>query len=100
MSQCWDSLFPYYKKSYVKRNTNLKVRDICLLSYKHKLGKDLFRICHVTKIVTGDIDAPRTVEIELPVGGVRAGRLPGTQMMSQVVTIQRLIKLPAWEDDI
>ena len=62
-SQCWDSIFSYYKKSDVERNTSLKVGDICLLSYKHRLSKDLFRICCVTKIVTGDIDAPGTVEI-------------------------------------
>ena len=88
------SVFSASYNNWKKEDPNLKIGDVCLARYEHKLGKADFRICKVEK------DLVRTVMVDMRPRDSREKSLPykSKKMRTMKLAVQRLVLIcPAQE---
>ena len=73
-SQVFSSLVPY--KKWKDEKPNLKVGDVCLVKYDHKVGKADYRICKVQEVETDNKGLVRTVTVGMRPRDSREKSLP------------------------
>ena len=94
--QCFDGLFPHQRHASAKIEDNVNVGDIGLLKYQGKIGRGDFRLCWVVKTCPGDDGLVRKVEEEMRLKNSQDPTLPyvAKDLVSQIVTVQRIVRLP------
>ena len=98
--QVFNQLVPYQRKASTKAEYVLRVGDVCLLYYNVKMGKDRYCICRVSRLIGAEDSPLRKVEVERRLRNKREQSLPykAKELVSQIVSIQRLVRLPIWTE--
>ena len=88
--QVFPHLVPYPSYKAAKRSSNLKVGDVCLLSYAGKI-RGTFKLCRVIKVWEDEGGVVRTVEVKF--------KTKGKETMEELkVGVQRLVLIQTVED--